>query len=303
MTSDLPELVQLDDGHATLAVCPAIGGSIASYTAADGTALFRPSTADDLASGSANRLACYPLVPFSNRIAHGRFSFEGTAVALPLNFAPSAHPIHGFGWQAAWQVLDHDTRAVRLAHAYDDGPWPWPYRAEQHIRLEQGALAITLSLSNTGTHAMPFGLGLHPYLPLHGGARLFARSAGFWSTDATLIPQGWCAEPGPMAGADGLDVESALLDTVFGGWDRHAVVRWPDDGVSLALSGSDLAACLVVFTPQADFFALEPVSHMTDAFNRQDDPRSGFRVLAAGAQARLDARFTPGFASIAGWSG
>ena len=51
--------------------------------------------------------------------------------------------------------------------------------------------------------------------------------------------------------------------------------------------GAD-AACdhLVVYVPGgANFLAVEPVTHMTDAFNRADrgEPGTGTRVLAPGA--------------------
>ena len=46
--------------------------------------------------------AAFPLVPFSNRIRTGRFSFAGRDIALPLNRPPERHAIHGHGWQAAW---------------------------------------------------------------------------------------------------------------------------------------------------------------------------------------------------------
>ena len=53
-----------------------------------------------------DRAAAFPLVPYSNRIRAGRFSFRGRAVVEPLNRPPERHAIHGHGWQARWQPTD-----------------------------------------------------------------------------------------------------------------------------------------------------------------------------------------------------
>ena len=57
---------------------PSLGGAIA-YLTRDGRDVLRraPEGVDDpLATG------CFPLVPYANRIAHGRFSFAGAAFLL-----------------------------------------------------------------------------------------------------------------------------------------------------------------------------------------------------------------------------
>ena len=60
-------------------IWPEAGGSVArfEYLAPDGTsvALFRGAGAQPVHQPT--DLACWPLLPYSNRIAHGRFRFEG----------------------------------------------------------------------------------------------------------------------------------------------------------------------------------------------------------------------------------
>ena len=41
---------------------------------------------------------CYPLVPFSNRVAHATLLWNGTSHPLVGNFAPEPHAIHGVAW-------------------------------------------------------------------------------------------------------------------------------------------------------------------------------------------------------------
>jgi len=51
-----------------------------------------------------NRLACYPLLPWSNRIAGGGFHMGERWIALSPHREDEPLPIHGSGWQRAWQV-------------------------------------------------------------------------------------------------------------------------------------------------------------------------------------------------------
>jgi aldose 1-epimerase len=71
------------------------------------------------------------------------------------------------------------------------------------------------------------------------------------------------------------------LDNCFTGWDGIAEVEAGQAG--LRVEASKAFASLLVFTPsRADFFCVEPVSHIPDAVNRGD--------LAAGqAMASLSA--------------
>ena len=70
-------------------------------------------TAEAIASGRGNEAACYPLVPFSNRIANGRLVFDGQAFKLEPNWPGVRHPMHGEGWARSWDVARHDGHARR----------------------------------------------------------------------------------------------------------------------------------------------------------------------------------------------
>ena len=94
-----------------LEIEPAWGGGLVRFDwIADGAAapLMRTfdRTASSLETPDPNRLACYPLIPWSGRVSGGGFSIEGHRIDLPLNRAEEAWPIHGSGWQRAWQVAD-----------------------------------------------------------------------------------------------------------------------------------------------------------------------------------------------------
>ena len=80
-------------------------------------------------------------------------------------------------------------------------------------------------------------------------------------------------------------IGDTTLDHCFAGWHPPASVRWRERRLSVAIEADAACAHLVVYVPRAsDHLAIEPVTHMTDAFNRADagQPDTGTRVLAPG---------------------
>src|SRR5215210_5806467 len=109
-----------------------------NWTGPDGRAvpLLRPSDAAAIASNNPSRLACFPLVPFANRIAGSRFSFAGREHRLAANRPPDPMAIHGFGFQSPWAAEVTDEAAIQLTHEHRAPSSPFRYRAEQAFRLE-----------------------------------------------------------------------------------------------------------------------------------------------------------------------
>jgi aldose 1-epimerase len=66
------------------------------------------------------------------------------------------------------------------------------------------------------------------------------------------------------------------------------VIRWPERRLAVEVDAGSACRHLVVFIPRGrDYLAVEPVSHMTDAFNRAERAasaasESGARALAPG---------------------
>ncbi len=261
------QILELAFGDLTAGIRPGLGASLVS---------FRRRGADILRTGAQASddplmMSSFPLVPYSNRVAHGAFSWGGSQRRVPLNFGDHPHALHGLGWQAAWDVAEHAGASIVLRHAHDGGPgWPWKYEAEQRITLDERGLHASLSVTNRGNEPGPFGLGFHPYFEAPPGTRLKARLANVWLADETCIPSerargdwfGEWSEGAPVA-------RDSLIDHAFTGWDGHAEVIRPDIDCQVRLSASpELPNLHLYMPPGAAFFCAEPVSHMPDALNR-----------------------------------
>lgn len=232
---------------------------------------------------SPRQAACYAMLPYSNRIGHGRLRWHGLEVPLTLNFGDHPHPLHGFGWQRAWQAHQTDTSTVVMTlHHAPDGHWPFSMQAEQVIRLESsprgGAVHARVTLTNTDTRTQPMGFGWHPYFPRrHPPARIRATVTGRWAKDTQDLPTH--LEPVPDLDAH---VDQLALDHGFEGWDGQAFI---DDEVFRIRLSSSLRR-LVVFTPAptatSAHFCVEPVSHASNAIQMEDPIAQGLTAVAPG---------------------
>jgi aldose 1-epimerase len=278
-------LLAFEDWRAELA--PHIGGSVLSLRRG-AQPILRPTSAEALASGSVRRTACYPLVPYANRIAQGRFRWEGVEYALPQNFPGSAHPLHGVGWRRAWQIVCAEADSCRLRLEYRPlreaaSDWPFAFDMEQEISLRTGGLTISLSVVNTSDSTAPLGLGLHPWFVRHGSERIQFTAAGAWRNDADML------RSAPMSGdvwnySEGQRVAAHELDNDFFGWDGSARID-SGDAPPIRITASGIFSVLRVFTPPAqDCFALEPVSHLSNAINCPSDAGAGMFNAAPGAR-------------------
>lgn len=271
-------MITLESGDTELVVSPQIGGSIISFRVG-GADVLRPTP-----PGAFHPLqtACFPMVPWVNRIAAGRFTHQGRSVRLPAPIEGELHALHGHGWLAPWTETEVDDDFAVLACRHVPGHWPWAYEARQTFALEPGRVSLSLSVTNLTDDPMPAGLGFHPYF--ESPARLSATVDGMWHTDADLIPDRWDAtEPFRAHDVDGLSV-----DNTFTGWDRRAIVE-ARAGRILVTSDLDY---LHIYAPRGrGFFCLEPASAVPDALNH---PERGLRLLGPGEDLEAELRISLG---------
>ena len=159
-------MLALQAHDASLVLAPEQGGGILGWTRGR-VALLRHASSRAVVPGDTREMAAFPLAPYSNRIAGGRFHFAETDYRLALNFGDHPNSIHGIGWQRAWltTAITRDAATLTLHHA-PDRDWPFAFSATQQFRLTPASLHVTLTITNLHTGLAPAGLGLHPYFPL-----------------------------------------------------------------------------------------------------------------------------------------
>lgn len=270
-------------------------GAALTYCRFEGQDILRPysgNTGDDfevLSSGG------FCLVPFSNRIEDGTFTYDGRTVSLGLTHDKiPPHPIHGFGWISAWTATDKTNSSVTLTHDHPAGEWPWAYRAHQHISADGPVLTHDLSVTNISDSVMPAGLGFHPYFPDAANAKLKFSAGGLWQNRADGIPVRHVRVPSNWDFSDGSDVAGTNVDNVYTNADPVAEIRWKNAPIALKIESCSKLAFAVIYTGGGDgSFCFEPVTQITDAVNRQNEAEpTGLIDLAPGETARARMTYT-----------
>ena len=277
-------LIELSDPLTHLTLAPATGGSIVNWTIrATGQPLLRHNDEHAINTGLPGKLGCYPLVPWSNRIAQGGFGNPDGWLALAPNSLTDPLPIHGSAWQQAWQVVSQSTNEVVLAVECDT---PFAYRAEQRVRLENGELNIALQVTHLAEKAAWHGVGLHPYFPRKAGTQLQAKASQVWLSDASKLPTGLAQVPSEWDFRQLKALPEGLVDNGFCEWDGHCRIEQPELGYVLECQAGGADYFLLYCPPGLGFFCIEPVSHPVNAHHLPGRP--GLKLLEQGQSTHLE---------------
>lgn len=273
----------LRNGAMRMVLDPQRGGAIRELSWR-GAPLLRPTPAglgDDPFD-----MACFPMVPYVNRVARGCFRYDGQDVRLQRNWDRDPHPLHGQGWKAAWSVAAASESEATLAVQGGGNDWPWKYVCEQRCRLLPDGLLVELTVRNVDDSPMPAMLGLHPYFPDRGRARLSARLPSVWLTDAEVLPVKEIPTPVDWVFHPARDMASQALDNCFAGWDGVATLSWPDRALAMHAAGSHY---LHVYSPAGrDFFCIEPQTAPPGSLERSAGEAAR---LAPGEELSIRVRF------------
>lgn len=251
-------LLQLHAGRSTCRIAPQLGGSVLGLNLA-GTEVLRG--APDRCS-NVLETACFPLVPFANRLTGGK-EHAGRRLDLPPDPEGYPHPLHGHGWRRAWAVESAGETVARLSFLHQADAWPWTYRAVEQFDLSEAALQVTLEVTNQSATAMPCGFGLHPYFALEPGSFIETAATNCLTPDprgVPCLPADWSA--GRLAVADLPACDHFLLDPA-------GSVRVGTESWALTMTASDVAGWQLYRPLGGDFFCLEPASHCPDRLPAQ----------------------------------
>ncbi len=214
---------------------------------------------DPLAWGS------YPMLPWPNRIAGGRFTFAGWSHDLPRN--SEGHAIHGLAFDRPCGVTSVSRRACSLVAALGER---WPFAAHGVIAyaLRNGAIEQRIEVHGDGP-AFPAGAGWHPWFRrvVRPGARpRVLVDAGEVQELADMIPTGAVVPVGGDADLRGYpELRDQRLDACYVHPRGPLGIRWGE--LELSMRSSENVRYAVVYTGAADAVCVEPQSCAIDAFN------------------------------------
>jgi aldose 1-epimerase len=270
-------MITLNHADWSITVLPDLGGSIGSLTF-QGWDVLRPTPAgceDVLLTAS------FPLAPYTNRIDHGRFEFQGRPVRLPATPSFEPHALHGDAWRAPWTVESRDAASVTLSQDHDTGVWPWAWSVRQTLSLDDRGLNAEIALTNRSDMPMPGGVGFHPYFTRGSETRLTMAADTVW-TGEKLIPKR--QEPAAVLAdwTEGKRVDDApFIDNAYAHW--NGVAELSDGARRVRMSASANARWSHIYRPDGEaYLCVEPVTHRPDALNAPPGEDAGMQTLAPG---------------------
>jgi aldose 1-epimerase len=137
-----------------------VGGGIREYSLA-GRDVLDPYPLEAICDGAHGA----PLIPWPNRLADGRYRFEGDELQLALTEPELHNAIHGLLRWRSWRASDHDAESVRVATRLHPLPgYPFALDVSIEYRLGEDGLSVSTSARNAGSGPCPYGAGQHPYL-------------------------------------------------------------------------------------------------------------------------------------------
>lgn len=283
--------IMLENETLRVDISPDQGTSIKAFHARKGDA-WLPLMPDVRPEGSQLPAASFLMVPYSNRIENGTFTFGGQEFRL---LHGERHSIHGDVRTRPWRVVDAAAEQLTCTFRsvdHENVNWPWPFEVEAGYRLEENAFSSCLTLWNRGSTAMPAGFGWHPFfsraLTREGEAvHLCFKVAGVYpDANDNRIPSGPVQ---PLTPEQDFSTEKPLdpdrfLDHCFQGYDGNGYIAWPESGVRLSFDCSPECQHLVIFNPPFPIFAVEPVTNANNGFNlyAAGRPNSGVVCLQPG---------------------
>jgi aldose 1-epimerase len=238
------------------------------------------------------------MVPFSNRVADARYTFEGRSHDLLPDVPDDADRTFYHGWVRylplrveAVDAAGDSARIVLGGSIRPDDFVGYPFALD--VRLEwtftRDGLELVITGANVGEGPAPYAAGWHPYFRLDTSPvddlELTIPAATVIRTD-DLIPLDGAAAFAPIGDEPDLDfstprpVAGRVLDVCFAdlaadgdGW-ISTVLRNPATGAGIRVRQE--RGLMHVFTgdtltrDRRASIALEPVEVMTNAFNRPD---------------------------------
>jgi aldose 1-epimerase len=265
------------------AVVTEVGATLRAY-AVGGSPVVHGFEVEEIATAGSGQV----LAPWPNRLADGRYSFEGRDGQAALDEPEKRNAVHGIVRWLPWTGGAHTADSVELTCILHAQPaYPWSLRLRVRYRLDDSGLVVSTAATNVGDGPAPLGLGFHPYLtvgtPTVDTARLLVPARRRLTTDDRGLPTGDEAVSGTAfdfteAGSIGtLQLDTCFTDLVAGSDGRTVVeLAGPDRVVGLWMEGD--YRYVMVFTgdtraPDARrrSVAVEPMTCPPDALRSGTD--------------------------------
>lgn len=138
----------------------AVGGGVRDYAVGTRDVL-HPYALEAVCDGAHGA----PLIPWPNRIADGRYRFDGIEHQLALTEPALGNAIHGLLRWRNWEAVEHVEHSVTMQTTLNPMTgYPFLLDVSVTYALADDGLTVRTTAANRGDRACPYAHGQHPYL-------------------------------------------------------------------------------------------------------------------------------------------
>lgn len=229
------------------------------------------------------------LAPWPNRTVNGSWTWASKRYQLSITEPERGHALHGLVRTLRWSALQSKPHHIELEATLLAHPgWPFPLHFVVSYTLGSEGLASTLTATNVGRTACPYGAATHPYLAIPRGraddAILHIPAATWLATDDRLAPTERRSTSSTCYEFDGVEpigerrVDNALTDLSRLSDGRVEARLTAPDGYTTVVWGDRTVRWWQLFTGDTlpppwrrSAIAIEPMTCAPDALNSLKD--------------------------------
>jgi aldose 1-epimerase len=179
----------------------------------------------DMCTGGRGQL----LIPWPNRMKDGRYRLGEREHQTPLSEPERGNAIHGLVRWTNWSVSRlAPTRAVASYVLHPQVGYPFVLGLEVEYQLSDTGLRVTITATNLGSDALPYGAGQHPYFTvgtdLVDDALLRVPASSVLEADDRGIPTGriFDTSGGALDYRHPRPIGATVIDTCYSRLERDA---------------------------------------------------------------------------------
>ena len=297
------EVVNLIDqkNSVRVQIIPELGNNLVSLTIGENNEqlelMYIPDEIKNLRDESYRFYGNPILFPFPGRIPEGKFTFQGQAFQLPINFRDGT-AIHGFLYDKKWEIAEtsapsNEGAFLKSTYRSDtkiEEIFPFPFEINLTYFLRESELEIDFNAKNIGEKPFPFGYGIHPYFLLTGNRAdwvLYFPANSIYEL-VNILPTGKIKEiPDEFDFRKEKSLAGIYMDDLFGNIQKNKdglILCWlKNKAINLKLNviSDQNFDYYVLYSPKEnEFICIEPYTCIANAFNLANSGiETGLRIL------------------------
>lgn len=215
------------------------------------------------------------LFPSPNRIASGKYNFNGIDYQLKCNEIGLNNSLHGHIFNKSFEVVKSETTddfaIITLTYSNNESiqGFPFKYTIDITYTFSKNNLSLDFKVTNLDDQEFPFGLGWHPYFK---AKNLSSSTLNFDGTkkyflNKQMIPQQEIDLPFKTP----LTIGETFLDDCFLINKPEASFECDQYKIDIEFTSETKKSFLQVYTPDTrDCIAIEPMTCAPNSFNNKN---------------------------------